>query len=877
METYLTQITDYLLRQSWQIAVLVLVVAAATFALRNRSAHVRYLLWLIVLAKCLVPPLLEVPVAVLPERVSVGAAFTIPLPAAVETMPETTRPLEVAPIVAPVVPSRPQLSPRQWIAIGWLAGVLAFACIAAVKAGRTVRWLRRDRRPLPHDVQTGVNDLLSPFGLRRLPRMWLIEGVGQPFVWGAVRGDIYLPASFVRIPDDGHRKHVLGHELGHVMRFDAAVNLVQIIAQSVFWFHPLVWWANRRIRAEREKCCDEMAIARLNAQAKDYTRAIVETLVTEYESTRPVPSLAIAGPVRNIEERIKIMLRPGKKFNKHASLPAVAVVVFTALLAVPTTVVLIASADEAPIFGNSTNLGPEVNSSVAEYDPHISPDGLSLYFLSQQPGGLGDADIWVTARKTKDEPWGQSVNLGQPVNSSSFEGGPCISADGLEMYFVSDRPGGSGSIDIWVTKRETKDSPWGPPVSLGSTVNSAAAENGPSISIDGLELYFSEAIWSSPPPRPGGMGRADIWVTTRKTKNDPWGTPVNLGPTVNGPYSDCTPSISTEGLSLYFHSTRPGYGESDIWVTTRKTKNDPWGAPINLGPTVNTSRIECNPDISSDGSTLHFASNRPGSVDIWQVSSKANAKVAKSLYHAAATGDIEQVQVRISRGSDVNEKTTTGDTALHSAAKHDHKDVAELLIKEGADVNAKNKRGDTPAHVALKEDHKELLDLLIAKGAKLSCIQLSAYQGDLAKVRSFVKQGTKVDTMDSDGATALHYAAMRGNKDMVEFLLSGDANVNAKDKHYGFIPLHRAAAAGHRDLVELFIAKGADVNAKDNWAWTPLHYACQKNHKDTVALLLARGADLNAGEEEGETPLGVAKERGHSEIVELLRKHGAKE
>jgi len=68
METYLTQIAEYLLTQSWQIAVLVVVVAAATFALRNRSAHVRYLLWLIVLAKCLTPPLLEVPVAVLPER-----------------------------------------------------------------------------------------------------------------------------------------------------------------------------------------------------------------------------------------------------------------------------------------------------------------------------------------------------------------------------------------------------------------------------------------------------------------------------------------------------------------------------------------------------------------------------------------------------------------------------------------------------------------------------------------------------------------------------------------------------------------------------------------------------------------------------------------
>ena len=171
METYFIQVTNYLLTQSWQIAVLVAVIAAATVALKNRSAHVRYLLWLIVLAKCLVPPLLEVPVAVLPERTPSPAALIAPIPTIEDALPETPRPTRSASTVAPVVSSRQQLSARQCLAIGWLAGAAAFACIAAVKAGRTVRWLHRDRRPLPQDIQTDVDDLLSPFGLRRLPRM----------------------------------------------------------------------------------------------------------------------------------------------------------------------------------------------------------------------------------------------------------------------------------------------------------------------------------------------------------------------------------------------------------------------------------------------------------------------------------------------------------------------------------------------------------------------------------------------------------------------------------------------------------------------------------------------------------------------------------
>jgi hypothetical protein len=96
MENYLTQITNYLLTQSWQIAVLVAVIAAATVALKNRSAHVHYLLWLIVLAKCLVPPLLTVPLAVLPQDKPVPV-FEIAAMPKVEPLPLPSTPVPPAP------------------------------------------------------------------------------------------------------------------------------------------------------------------------------------------------------------------------------------------------------------------------------------------------------------------------------------------------------------------------------------------------------------------------------------------------------------------------------------------------------------------------------------------------------------------------------------------------------------------------------------------------------------------------------------------------------------------------------------------------------------------------------------------------------------
>jgi len=356
MENYLTQITNYLLTQSWQIAVLVVVIAAVNLALKNRSAHIRYLLWLIVLAKCLITPLFTVPLAVLPqEKLSEPVlAYPARIPAAFEAVdadvaePPAPSSAPVAMPPAPTVTERPiRFTVRQWFGLAWIIGAAGFIIAAVTKTLRTEFWLRRQRKPLTAELQIAIEDLFSGLGLKSLPTVWLVEGIGQPFVWGLLRGSIYLPTDFVKVNNAEQRKGVLGHELSHVMRFDTIVNLLQVISQTIFWFHPLVWWANKRIRAEREKCCDEMAIACLGVKAKDYSTAIVNMLITEHKSTRSVPSLAVAGPVKNIEERIKTMTRPGRKFYKRPSLIAATAVLLLALLSVPTTFVLTARAQRA--------------------------------------------------------------------------------------------------------------------------------------------------------------------------------------------------------------------------------------------------------------------------------------------------------------------------------------------------------------------------------------------------------------------------------------------------------------------------------------------------------------------------------------------------
>ena len=266
-------------------------------------------------------------------------------------------------------------------------------------------------------------------------------------------------------------------------------------------------------------------------------------------------------------------------------------------------------------FGTPTKLGPNINTSSEELSASISVDGLSLYFISTRSGGVGGRDIWVASRATTDDDWGGPVNLGPIINTPAGEWGVSMSYDGLSLYFDTRQSGTTNAVnDLWVAKRATTDDDWGNPVSLGPTVNSGADDYVPSISADGLALYFTSG------PGRGGYGNYDLWVTMRETTDDPWGEPVNLGPMVNSSDYDLDPGISSDGRMLFF--TRGyGVGQTEIWVTRRATTDDPWGEPMKLGATINSLASQGYPNVSADGSTLFFRASltdhRNGG-DLWQ-------------------------------------------------------------------------------------------------------------------------------------------------------------------------------------------------------------------------------------------------------------------
>jgi len=281
-------------------------------------------------------------------------------------------------------------------------------------------------------------------------------------------------------------------------------------------------------------------------------------------------------------------------------------------------------------FGPLANVGPAINSPIHDAGPKVSIDGLSLNFW-RHVALDGLPEMWTATRATKDDPWGIPVSSGiwgdPAALFRSIKSMPSFTtADGLEIYFtdVEERRAGFGGWDIWMMSRRTIDGEWGPCVNLGPLVNTAADEVSPAVSADGLELYFSGFRADATYVRPGGYGGADLWVTRRATRNDPWGEPQNLGPVINSAQQDARPFLSADGRFLLFDSQRPGgYGVCDLYVARRLTGSYPWSKPVNLGPIVNSPAFEHLVYMSADGSTLYWNCERPGghgSLDIWQVS-----------------------------------------------------------------------------------------------------------------------------------------------------------------------------------------------------------------------------------------------------------------
>lgn len=288
-----------------------------------------------------------------------------------------------------------------------------------------------------------------------------------------------------------------------------------------------------------------------------------------------------------------------------------------------------------PVPFKSVNLGSNINSADDEYWPSITVDGKTIIYTRLVGSGNKKTDHYLPPQEDfytssfENGIWQPGKPLSS-INSAYNEGAQTISTDGKLLFFTAcTRNDGRGSCDIYFSRNKNGD--WSAPLNAGEPVNSPAWESQPSISANGEMLYFVSN-------RKGGKGGMDIWKCELKGFSawgtPVWGKPVNLGDSINTPGNEISPFIHSDGKTLYFASDYwPGMGGYDLFYS--RQKNDSvWSGPQNIGYPINSYKDEQGLVVDASGKNAYYSSDRPGSsgMDIYSFELYPDARPSSVSY-----------------------------------------------------------------------------------------------------------------------------------------------------------------------------------------------------------------------------------------------------
>lgn len=253
-------------------------------------------------------------------------------------------------------------------------------------------------------------------------------------------------------------------------------------------------------------------------------------------------------------------------------------------------------------------LDNNINTRYDEYLPMVTADESSLVFTRRMSSDIHGNEDFYYSKLQSDSTWQIALSLESPINTPLDEGAICISPDGAKLFFAArGRSDSEGGFDIYYCNRV--GSSWNGPYNIGRPINSSSWESQPSISADGKALYFCSR-------RGGGYGGIDIWVSYLND-NGFWSEPENLGPNINTPFDEQSPFIHPDNQTLYFSSNgHIGMGDADLYLSRKQ--NDKWGEAENLGYPINTLGNENGLIVTASGKKAYFSSfNDSTGLDIY--------------------------------------------------------------------------------------------------------------------------------------------------------------------------------------------------------------------------------------------------------------------
>ena len=305
-------------------------------------------------------------------------------------------------------------------------------------------------------------------------------------------------------------------------------------------------------------------------------------------------------------------------------------------------------------------LGGRINSPYPDMFPSMMVDSQVLYFTRRVKNM--DEDLYVAHADTCGE-WLDADNMGAPANTPDNESAQFISADGHYLFFSrsdnrSENGWAEGGYDLFMAYRISVDSSWTTPQPFGATINTPAYEGMPSLSPDDNELYFAS-------DRPGGYGGFDIWIS--RHRDGVWQLPVNAGPNINTPGNETAPFAALDNKTLYFTSDwLPGMGGKDIFVAHR-LNDYTWGHTTNLGYPINTACDEESACMTLNGHKMVFASDRAGPAgdyDLYEVNLPRDLQPAPVSYVAGYVYD-SITKARLNSAAIYIIDARKGDTIYH--------------------------------------------------------------------------------------------------------------------------------------------------------------------------------------------------------------------
>jgi len=260
---------------------------------------------------------------------------------------------------------------------------------------------------------------------------------------------------------------------------------------------------------------------------------------------------------------------------------------------------------------------------------------------------------------------------------------------------------------------------------------------------------------------------------------------------------------------------------------------------------------------------------------------KRSKQISQSLIESARKGDIQLCIQSVRDGADVTFQSC-GLTALFYAAFYGHDMIMDYLVNCGASVNEKNFTGVTPLAKAIESGRPDVLStvqLLLKHRADANIADVNGNtplikavkSGNLELVKCLVGySSTDVNRQNSEKNTALHEAAFKGSKELVDVLIAAGADVN-KQNSSGKTPLHRAVSGNHLGVAKSLLDKGANINVQDSLQYTPLHYGAFFGLIECTKHLVENGAKMDLRENVSKkTCLELAQERRHYTVVEYL-------